>query len=321
MVARFRGDLSALCAVDRDRLLVAVSGGGDSVALLLLAHAVLGERCLAATVDHGLRAESAAEAAFVAELCRARGISHRTLTGVFPARAEGSANLSARARALRYALLEAERERVGAAAIATAHHGDDQIETLVMRLNRGSGVGGLAGVRARSGVVIRPLLAWRRSELAAVAAACGIEPVDDPTNHDDRFDRARIRKSLTDAPWVEPAGWQRSAAALADAADALDFAVETLWRQRCTASGDGVVIDVDGLPFELRRRLVIRAASTTQRDIVLRGGQAAALVARLERGESGMVGDVLVTIEPGAAGAPRWRLAMAPARSSSRRSG
>jgi tRNA(Ile)-lysidine synthase len=94
-------------------------------------------------------------------------------------------------------------EREGLDALATAHHADDQAETLLARLNRGSGVAGLAGVRARGIVpgtrlpLIRPLLGWRRADLGEVVAAAGLTPVQDPSNSDDRFDRARIRKALS----------------------------------------------------------------------------------------------------------------------------
>lgn len=315
-VARFRADLSALFAVDRDRLLVAVSGGGDSVALLLLAHAVLGEHCVAATVDHGLRPEAADEAEFVAALCRARGIAHRTLSGALPLRAGGGTNLSSRARALRYALLEEERARVGAAAIATAHHADDQVETLVMRLNRGAGAGGLAGVRSCKGAVVRPLLGWRRAELADLVRACGIEAVQDPTNVDDRFDRARLRKALADVDWLDPAGWQRSAAALADAEDALAFATDRLWHERCSLFEGAVVIDPTGVPFELQRRLAIRALGHLQPGITLRGGEVARLICALQNGRTGMLGDVMATVETAPNAPPRWRFASAPPRRS-----
>jgi tRNA(Ile)-lysidine synthase len=113
-IDRFAADLSALCDPARDRVLVGVSGGPDSVALLLLAHALLGERCVAATVDHGLRPEAADEAAWVAELCAARGIDHAILRGAVPERAGHTANVSARARALRYESLQAHAEATGA---------------------------------------------------------------------------------------------------------------------------------------------------------------------------------------------------------------
>jgi tRNA(Ile)-lysidine synthase len=143
---------------------VAVSGGPDSLALLLLAHAAMPGLVEAATVDHGLRSESADEAAFVAEICGKLGVPHATLKVTV-----GAGNLQAEARAARYAALAGWMAERGLAALATAHHADDQAETLILRLNRGSGVAGLAGVRARGLVpgtrlpLLRPLLGWRRA--------------------------------------------------------------------------------------------------------------------------------------------------------------
>ena len=148
---RFAADLSALCDPAHDRVLVAVSGGPDSLALLLLTHALLGDRCGAATVDHGLRPEATEEAAWVADLCATRGIGHAVLRGDLPERTGHTANLSARARALRYDLLQAYADTVGATHIATAHHADDQVETLIMRLNRGPGSAGWRGYARKAG--------------------------------------------------------------------------------------------------------------------------------------------------------------------------
>src|SRR3546814_89144 len=96
-----------------------------------------------------------------------------------PPRVKRTANLSARARALRYRLLEDHARAIEATRIATAHHADDQLETLIMRLNRGSGVAGLAGIRPTGGMTIRPLLGWRRAELAALVTRCGITAIED----------------------------------------------------------------------------------------------------------------------------------------------
>ncbi|OYW63439.1 MAG: tRNA lysidine(34) synthetase TilS, partial [Bosea sp. 12-68-7] len=179
-------------------LLVAVSGGPDSVALLALLadwSREPGRPCLAAaTVDHGLRPDSAAEAQGVAALCARLGVTHRTL------RWEGDkprGRLQERARAARYALLAAEAENAGRAVVVTAHTLDDQAETLLMRMARGSGPSGLAGMRGRvvrdGTVLARPLLGVPKTRLIATAQARGLPVIEDPSNGDPRFARARWR--------------------------------------------------------------------------------------------------------------------------------
>lgn len=209
-----------------------MSGGPDSLALLLMADAALPGRIAAATIDHGLRTGSADEAAMVARVCAGLGVPHLTLcVTVEPG------NLQAEARVARYAALAEWMEREGLAALATAHHADDQAETLLLRLNRGSGVAGLAGVRARGQVpgtrlpLLRPLLGWRRADLGAVVAAAGIAAVADPSNSDERFDRARIRKALAGADWLDVAALAASAAHLADADAALDWMAQREWAE------------------------------------------------------------------------------------------
>src|SRR5262245_16934078 len=128
-VVRFRADLQDLAGAEAGKLGIAVSGGPDSLALLLLAEAAFPGRVQAATVDHGLRTESADEAAFVAALCRQRDIPHATLRPETPI--EG--NIQSAARRARYALLEAWRSEQRLDWILTAHHADDQAETLLMR--------------------------------------------------------------------------------------------------------------------------------------------------------------------------------------------
>ncbi|WP_066807047.1 tRNA lysidine(34) synthetase TilS [Sphingomonas asaccharolytica] len=307
---RFADDLAALCAPATARVLVAVSGGPDSLALLLLTHALLGERCVAATVDHGLRPEAADEAAWVADLCGARAIDHAVLRGTLPDRAGNTGNLSARARALRYELLHAHADTVGATHIATAHHADDQVETLIMRLNRGAGVGGLAGVRARSGRVIRPLLGWRRAELGAIVAAAGIVAVDDPSNVSDRFDRARLRKHLAAIDWIDPARVAASASALADAEEAIGWMVRQLGTDRVAAEDDSLLLDPNDLPFELVRRLVEHCVRQIDPAAEIRGSALVRMVNALESGDTAMLGDVLAT----PIAAKRWRFGKAPPR-------
>jgi tRNA(Ile)-lysidine synthase len=208
---------------------LAVSGGPDSVALMLLASAVLPGRFAVATVDHGLRAESAGEAGMVARLCRERGVAHRTITLALP----GGAGVQARARTARYAALGDWLRAEGLGALVTAHHADDQAETFFMRLNRGAGVRGLAGMRARAAVpghpdvpLLRPLLGWRRAELATLVAAAGITPADDPSNRDPRFERVRVRAALASGGGLDVDGLIDSMAHLADADAAIEWMAE-----------------------------------------------------------------------------------------------
>jgi tRNA(Ile)-lysidine synthase len=211
------------------------------MALLLLAAAALPLRIEAATVDHGLRPESENEAATVAKLSRKLGIPHTVLHVTVAA-----GNLQSEARAARYAALGEWMEHRSLAALATAHHADDQAETLLMRLNRGSGVGGLAGVRAVGPVpgyrhlLVRPLLGWRRAELAQIVTDAGVVAAQDPSNTDDRFDRARLRKGLLAADWLNVPAITQSAAHLADADAALDWAAQREWADRVSEQGLGI---------------------------------------------------------------------------------
>ena len=195
----------------------------------------------AATVDHGLRPESAGEAAFVGRICSELEVSHKTLkVQVKPG------NIQAEARSSRYAALADWAQDEGLVALATAHHADDQAETLLARLNRGSGVGGLAGVRARGQVpatpipLLRPLLGWRRSELAVKVAQAGLKAIEDASNLDDRFDRVRIRKALADADWIDVPMLALSAANLADADAALDWAAAREWNEAVSRTPMGM---------------------------------------------------------------------------------
>ena len=153
---RFRDDVVRLLGHEPDHLGLAVSGGIDSLALLLLAGTAFSDRIWVATVDHRLRAESAAEAEYVAGVCTRLGVPHDTLIPSVPI----TGNIQSGARAARYALLDQWRDENSLPWIATAHHLDDQAETVLMRLNRGSGIGGLASIRPVHGHVIRPLLGW-----------------------------------------------------------------------------------------------------------------------------------------------------------------
>lgn len=186
-----------LSAAGEGALGVAVSGGSDSLALLLLIErwARASARSLkVVTVDHGLRHGSAAEAEAVADLCRMRGHSHTTLT--WQERAQPG-NLQSGARTARRRLIADWAEAEGVSAVALGHTLDDQAETFVMRLARGSGVDGLSGmqpVSSMGGVTwLRPLLDLRRDDLRSWLSAQGMCWAEDPSNSDMRFDRVRVR--------------------------------------------------------------------------------------------------------------------------------
>jgi tRNA(Ile)-lysidine synthase len=231
---RFAADLAALWpeAERGGPLGLAVSGGADSLALLLLAHAALPGRIAAASVDHGLRPEAASEVALVAGIAGARGIP---FTPLKVSLAPG--NVQARAREARYAVLARWAGEGGLGAIATGHHADDQAETLLMRLNRGSGLAGLAGVRPRSTIaasevtLLRPLLGWRKAELAAIVAAAGLTPAEDPANTNPDFERARLRLALAGADWLDVPQIAASAAHLAESWQALGWYAELDWHE------------------------------------------------------------------------------------------
>jgi tRNA(Ile)-lysidine synthase len=184
---------------DVPAIVLAVSGGPDSIALMWLAARwrrtlARGPRLIAVTVDHGLRAEAAREARDVKRLARTLDLPHRTMrwSGAKPA-----TGLPAAARSARYRLLAQAARASGATHILTAHTRDDQAETLLMRLVRGSGIAGLAAmarVTEREGVwLARPFLNVSKSQLIATLTRAKIGFADDPTNRDSHFTRPRIR--------------------------------------------------------------------------------------------------------------------------------
>jgi tRNA(Ile)-lysidine synthase len=305
-VERCRTDLEALVGDASGRLGVAVSGGPDSLALLLLAKESFPGRVEAATVDHGLRPESADEAAFVASLCARLLVPHALLRPTVPI----TGNLQSSARRARYALLEQWRQDRSLDWVLTAHHADDQAETLLMRLNRGAGVAGLGGVRGANARVLRPLLGWRRSELAEIVAEAGIEAVVDPSNAEERFDRVRIRRQMSEVEWIDPAALVRSAQALAEADQALDWTTNKLADERILGAGPELELDPSGLPSELRRRLVLRILRRIEPDAAPRGDELSRLLATLEKGGTATLAEVK------AVGGVIWRFQSAPPRRS-----
>lgn len=263
-VERFRADFEQLCVrafdgvlADDVRIALAVSGGADSMAMLLLASAAFPGCVVAATVDHGLRPEAADEAAMVAQLCAQLGVPHATLTPADPITGN---NLQSQARAARYDALFGWMQQLDAYLLLTAHHADDQAETLLMRLNRASGVAGLSGIRpVRRDIrpVLRPLLGWRRTELRAIIAASGASWVDDPTNADPHHDRTRFRDLLASQSLLDPVALARSAEYIAQSNDALEALVGDLWHRRWD---DGTLqLRANDLSREVQRRMLRRA--------------------------------------------------------------
>lgn len=189
----------ASCLPEGAPVAVAVSGGADSMALALLLHA-LGHAPTALTVDHGLRPESAAEAAQVAAWMHTHGIAHHILT---PAPLVHIPNIQTRAREMRYGALGGWCRAHGHGSLLLAHHADDQAETLALQQHRGESPpsrSGMALLRMRGGVrMVRPLLGVRKARLVSYLRSRGQAWVDDPSNRNAAFARTRVRHALTDA--------------------------------------------------------------------------------------------------------------------------
>jgi tRNA(Ile)-lysidine synthase len=276
-------------------LLLAVSGGPDSVALMLLCArwSMRSSRDIAvATVDHRLRKASRAEAEEVGRWAHDLGYAHHLLTWE---EEKPSTRLQERARQARYALLAACARRIGASAIVLAHHADDQAETILFRLTRGSGIAGLAGMarvaRAEDIALLRPLLDFRKEELEAICARAQQAFFRDPSNEDDSFARARLRKL---APVLAAQGFGQEAllrlgarAARADAA-LTHCAAETL--QRAWRKDEASCVELDAATLrEAPPEILQRALASA----IQRLAPAAALrLERLERA-SARIGDAL----------------------------
>ncbi|MFQ5621823.1 MAG: tRNA lysidine(34) synthetase TilS [Paracoccaceae bacterium] len=248
---------------------VAVSGGGDSVALAVLLQRWCrrGGRALAAvTVDHGLRDGSAEEARGVQELSAGLGIGH---TIVRWHGWDGQGNLQDAARTARYRLIAEWAREAGLAAVALGHTLDDQAETFVLRLARGSGVDGLSAMAARvefDGVVfVRPMLSIRRDDLRAFLVSNRHSWVEDPSNADRRFDRVKVRQALgvLEGLGIDAENLVQTAARMGHARAALEQATLDLARD-CAEPGrlGDVVLDrkpFAAAPLEIRLRLLAAA--------------------------------------------------------------
>ncbi len=281
-------------------LVLAVSGGPDSVALMWLAarwqrSLVRGPQLTVVTVDHGLRPEAAREAREVKRLAAELGLPHRTLRwrGAKP-----KTGLPAAAREARYRLLGQAARAVGASHVLTAHTRDDQAETLLMRLLRGSGLAGLsamADVSERDGIVlVRPLLDVPKSQLIATLKRAKVGFADDPTNRDTAFTRPRLRALLPQL--AAEGGDARNLARLAARLARANAAVEVLTdgaerflrlRDRGDAPQPGVrsfeASRFAALPEEVRLRLLLRAINALGHEGPAELGKVETLMAVLDQ--------------------------------------
>jgi len=255
-----------------DNIAIGVSGGADSMALMhLLARwqRALGDRgerianILVMTVDHGLRAASRSEAEWVGEQAQLLGFDHITLQWLGRKPETGVQDA---ARRIRYELMIGASLEADCGALVVAHHAEDQAETLLMRLARGSGLDGLAGmslVSFRDGIALhRPFLDISKTRLKASLEANDVQWIDDPSNEDSSYERVRLRKvmALLEPLGVSQGALARSASRLIRARQALDgltrFAIDDLVNCHDGAYGEIDAVGFFALPFEIRLRLV-----------------------------------------------------------------
>ncbi|MGX1309616.1 tRNA(Ile)-lysidine synthase [Amorphus suaedae] len=287
-------ELSGLFSAVRghERVVLAVSGGSDSMALMALYHAFrradpAAPAAIVATIDHGLRAEAADDARFVLEAAAALGFEAvaRRWEGEKPA-----SDIQAAARDARYRLLAAIAREAGASAILTAHTLDDQAETVLLRLARGSGVKGLSAMApvrrlaAEDGPdLVRPLLGISRARLRATLRRDGLGWREDPSNENDRFARVRMRRLMPAlaAEGLDARRLAGTARRLARADAAIDAMVEALAAAALKADAFGVLsLDVAAFadaPEEVRLRLLARMLGWAG------GGDVGPRLERLER--------------------------------------
>lgn len=298
-------------------IVLAVSGGPDSTALMLLAQRwrarrERGPRLMVASVDHGLRAESAAEARQVAELSARLGLPHAVLEWRATKPRTG---LQAAARTARHALLHAFARNQAADAIAFAHTCEDQAETVLMRLGRGSGLSGLRAMRPVLQVgdvsVLRPLLQVPKHRLVATVEAAGLGYAQDPSNRDERFARPRLRRLAGDLAreGLDGARLSLFARRVARADEALEAMVRRASAEVSAGPWESGVVVLDparlfALPAEISLRLLILALSACASEGPVQLGKAEALHAALcAAGARGRVrrtlAGALVTLQDG----------------------
>ncbi len=314
---RAEKDLGAFS--DARAILIAVSGGPDSMALLRLAHewskSRIRPRIVAATVDHRLRPESADEAHQVGNWCAQLDVPHAVLDW---AGEKPEARLQERARDARYGLLEDYARTAGCDTLFTAHHAGDQAETVLFRLTRGSGLRGLAGM-AKSGLRGelrhgRPFLDWSKEELVTVCEALGQPFFRDPSNDNPRFARIRVRQMLVE---LEPRGLGPATfLRLSERARRADEALEAIARaaaarHRLPSSPDRIMLDARGLagePEEIVLRVLGKEiASLSSKSDHLRYERLERLTARFLAAQHAVepfaatLADVMVAASPGRA--------------------
>ena len=274
------------------------------MALLLLA-VDAGQQVRAVTVDHGLRPEAAAEAAWVGRLCAGLGVPHDTLQWQGWT---GAGNLQDQARRARLSLIADWAMAAGLGAVALGHTQDDQAETVLMRLARRAGVDGLSAMsdrRCAQGVTwLRPLLSVSRDDLRAFLRARGQEWIEDPSNDALRFDRVKARRALVHlAPLgITPEVLAGVADQMRRARSALDHQTEAAARQIARIEGGDVVMDrtgFQGLPAEIRRRVLVGALGWIgSADYGPRAASVQALLTAVEAGRGGTLAGCRVTLRP-----------------------
>jgi tRNA(Ile)-lysidine synthase len=283
-------------------LVLAVSGGPDSTALMVLAtrwrdSLKTKPKLIAVTIDHGLRKESKREAAEVARLARKLKIGHRTLrwNGRKPATGVQEA-----ARAARYRLLGDAARKAGATHILTAHTRDDQAETVLIRMARGSGLTGLGAMarmsRLPSGgegalTLVRPLLDIPKSRLVATLRAQKIDYADDPSNRDPRFTRVRLRglMEVLAHEGLDARRLTQLARRFKRAEAAIEAAVDRATTELAAPANGSIVIEARAfaeLPAEIALRLLGRAVARTGDEGPVELGKLEALKSALDAAES-----------------------------------
>lgn len=310
IIARFTDAIAQLIPEfgdSDDKLGLAVSGGPDSLALLLLAHAAFPDRIAAASVDHGLRPAARQECEFVAAVCADKNILHQILKPAIPIRG----SIQSEARKVRYALLNKWAEKSAVGWLATAHHADDQLETLIMRILRGSGIDGMSAIRSRRGNIVRPLLHFPKTTLVDFVKSQNVTPVEDPSNADNSFDRVRIRKALSELSGFDVSLASQSAAALDDARTALQWMIDELSLQHVHKTDAGCTLDRFDFPHEIIRRLVLKCLHICQPAVSPRGAQLERTILALKHNEKTTIGDVLCQ------GGKTWTFSPAPKRRNS----